>query len=65
MSKKKTYITILAIFVLAFLAGNFIYPQILKLPYFPEIPFKLGLDLRGGTHLIYQADLSNVEDKRA
>ena len=63
MSKKKTYITILAIFVLAFLAGNFIYPQILKLPYFPEIPFKLGLDLRGGTHLIYQADLSNVEDK--
>ncbi len=28
-----------------------------------KYPFKLGLDLQGGTHLLYQADLSNVEKK--
>jgi len=61
MSKKKVYITLLAIFVLAFVAGNLDYPQFLKLPYLPDVPFKLGLDLQGGTHLIYEADLSNIE----
>lgn len=29
--------------------------------HFPEIPFKLGLDLQGGTHLVYEADLSQIE----
>lgn len=33
------------------------------IPKFPEIPFKLGLDLQGGTHLIYEADLSRIEKK--
>ena len=27
----------------------------------PETPFRLGLDLLGGTHLVYQADLSQVD----
>jgi len=61
MSKRRTYIIIGIIFILAFFAGNLVYPQLLKLPYFPEIPFKLGLDLQGGTHLVYEADLSSVE----
>ena len=61
MSKRKVYIILILIFVLAFCAGNLIYPQFLKLPYFPDIPFKLGLDLQGGTHLVYEADLSNIE----
>jgi len=26
----------------------------------PERPFKLGLDLQGGIHLVYEADLSNI-----
>src|SRR3989344_2478444 len=30
---------------------------------FPDKPFRLGLDLLGGAHLVYQADLSKVEDK--
>ena len=63
MSKKKVYISVLAIFILAFLAGNLDYPQFLKLPYLPNVPFKLGLDLQGGTHLIYEADLSNTDEK--
>ena len=63
MPKKKIYLIVFIIFALAFFAGNLVYPQFFKLPHFPNIPFKLGLDLRGGTHLLYQADLSNVEDK--
>lgn len=31
-----------------------------KLPHFFNLPFRLGLDLLGGTHLVYQADLSQL-----
>jgi protein-export membrane protein SecD len=34
--------------------------NIVKLPKTKDIPFRLGLDLQGGTHLIYQADMSKV-----
>jgi len=60
MPKKKICITIFFILVLAFFAGNLTYPQLLNLRFIPDIPFKLGLDLRGGTHLVYEADLSKV-----
>lgn len=33
----------------------------INIPHFPSKPFKLGLDLRGGTHLIYEADLSKID----
>ncbi len=33
-----------------------------KVPHFPKVPsFRLGLDLLGGTHLVYKADLSGVK----
>lgn len=32
-----------------------------QIPHFLEIPFKLGLDLQGGSHLIYEADLSQID----
>ena len=32
-----------------------------KLPKIPEKQFQLGLDLLGGAHLLYEADLSKVE----
>lgn len=60
MKKNRVYITVLAIFILAFLAGNFDFPELLNLKYFPAKDFKLGLDLQGGTHLIYEADLTNI-----
>jgi len=76
MLKKKIYITIIFIFLLAFFAGNLSYPKYLnqgidffnskfslKLPHFWDVPFKLGLDLQGGTHLVYEADFSGVEEK--
>lgn len=73
MKQNNAYI-FLVIFLLAFLSANLSEPKYLNsaignlnskaamsLPYFPEIPFKLGLDLQGGIHLLYEADLSNVE----
>lgn len=78
MPKNKIYTNIVLILILAFFAANLCYPAYfnkgvdflnsklgLKLPYFWEKSFVLGLDLQGGAHLIYQADLSNIgaEDK--
>lgn len=39
------------------------YLNVIKLPHIYEWPFKLGLDLRGGSHLVYQADLSKIDEK--
>ena len=61
MTKRKNYLVIVAIFLLTFLAGNLIFPQVLNIPHFPVFSFRLGLDLRGGAHLVYQADLTGVE----
>lgn len=33
-----------------------------QIPHFWNVPFRLGLDLQGGTHLVYDADLSNIQD---
>ena len=32
-----------------------------NIPQFLNKPFRLGLDLQGGTHLVYEADLANIE----
>ena len=32
----------------------------ISLPQAPEIPFRLGLDLQGGAHLVYKADMSLI-----
>jgi len=52
------------------LAVDFINNQQLKIgsfkisfPHFWNVPFHLGLDLQGGIHLVYEADLSKVEEK--
>jgi len=72
--RKKIRLIVLGIFILTILAGSLDYPVLwdkamdwlnsnigLSLPHFYKMPFKLGLDLQGGTHLIYEADLSNIE----
>ncbi len=61
MRRRKTYIILILILFLAVIAGLFDYPK--KIPHFPNVPFKMGLDLQGGTHLIYSIDLSNVNPK--
>src|SRR3989344_644926 len=73
MSKQRVYTIIFFILVLAFFVGNFSYPNYFnksadflnvkfnwQIPHFWNVPFKLGLDLRGGSHLLYEADLSQV-----
>jgi len=71
---KKVHGAIFIILIIGFLAASFNYPPIWNrpvnwlnglagtevLPQMWEKPFKLGLDLQGGTHLVYQADLSNI-----
>ena len=76
MTKRRVWLILILIFILAILAGNLSYPKYfnqgvdflnwkfnLNLPYFWDKPFKLGLDLQGGSHLIYEADLSQIEQK--
>ena len=60
MRRNRVYVAIAVIFLMAFISGNFDYPQFLNLKYFPKKDFKLGLDLQGGAHLLYEADLSNI-----
>ncbi len=66
----------LLIFVSVVLLGSLDFPVLwdktadflnskigLGVPHFYKLPFRFGLDLQGGTHLIYQADLSGIEEK--
>jgi len=73
---KNIRLLVLVIFICAILLGSLDYPAFwdkavdylnsqfsLGLPHFYKLPFRLGLDLQGGTHLVYQADLSGIEEK--
>lgn len=65
-------ITIFAIIVGLSVGGNYYNSfaknlakktnQTIVLPLAAEIPFSLGLDLQGGTHLVYKADVSNIPE---
>jgi preprotein translocase subunit SecD len=72
--KKRNNLILIFIIVLAFFAINLSYPNYLnqgidfvnwkfglQIPRFWDVPFKLGLDLSGGTHLVYEADLSGID----
>ncbi|HEY4475100.1 MAG TPA: protein translocase subunit SecD [Candidatus Paceibacterota bacterium] len=55
---------LIGIVVGALLLFVFVYPQgVNKWVSVPNVPFRLGLDLLGGTHLVYQADLSKSDNK--
>ncbi len=58
VKNKKVLGAIFIIFLIALAAAFFVYPN----PYFFNRPFRLGLDLQGGTHLVYEADLSNIKE---
>lgn len=64
LSRQKVWLTFAGIVVLAIFCALVIYPAIPD--YMPGWKFfnrfepKLGLDLQGGAHLIYQADVSQV-----
>ncbi len=73
---QQKYYIFIGVLILAVLAGIFSYPNYFNksvdflnqkfswtLPHFWERPYVLGLDLQGGVNLVYQADLSTVQDK--
>ncbi len=66
--RKKVWLSFLGIIVLAVLAGIVDWPKGPNIDFtingkkiFRELKVHLGLDLQGGTQLVYQADLKNVE----
>jgi protein-export membrane protein SecD len=67
--RSKSLALILAVIIITVAAGVFIYPPawnntLVKagLPEISDKPFRMGLDLLGGTQLVYEADLSNISD---
>ncbi len=74
MSKRKVYLILGAVLFIFFFACAISFPNFfnkgidlinnkihLGISHIWQIPFKLGLDLQGGVHLIYEADLSKVD----
>lgn len=70
-STTKVRLTVAIILIMAVFLALFDFPQIVSkfnektgadISLFDVAPFKLGLDLQGGTHLVYEADVSNIED---
>lgn len=72
-ARAKVWWLIVLILAVALLAGFLDYPGYydkgvnwlrktvgINLPEFYKLPFRLGLDLQGGTHLIYEADTSAI-----
>jgi len=65
--KKRARIILIFILLVALSGGFFDYPKLWNklmgwsgLPAFPSKPYRLGLDIAGGTSLTYRADLSSV-----
>lgn len=58
---KKTVIVFYALITLAIgaLIASFVYQNVTSSD--AKYPFKLGLDLSGGSHLVYEADVSGIE----
>jgi len=68
MTRKSLYFKFLLILVLTAAAVYLVIPQgskinlkPLKINYEKEINLKLGLDLQGGTHLVYEGDLKDID----
>ncbi|MEK7643625.1 MAG: protein translocase subunit SecD [Patescibacteria group bacterium] len=59
----KIRLAALGLVVLGLAAGYFVYPK-WGAPEWFNVPFRLGLDLKGGVHLTYRADLSKIEDSK-
>ena len=74
--RAKIWWSVILVLVIVLLAGIVDYPGYydkgvdwiraktgISLPHAINVPFKLGLDLQGGTHLVYEADTSAIPSK--
>jgi len=71
MQKNKKYFNIIVVVLAGVLIFNIVFPSYInrglslvssKIPHIPQKSFKLGLDLVGGSHLVYEADLSKIQE---
>lgn len=66
MKRTGIYLRFLAIVILAVIAGAIALPDSrinlkpIKIPFEKQYDLKLGLDLQGGTHLVYEGDMKDV-----
>lgn len=60
---KKRFFALLIIITGVVLASFTYYSQFPDRGFISKFPFKLGLDLNGGTQLVYQADTSKIDQK--
>lgn len=61
-SMSNTRITAVILILIGFFAGFFVYKsEVGKTGILKDMPFKLGLDLNGGTHLVYEADTTKAQ----
>jgi protein-export membrane protein SecD len=60
MSKLNLYIKFLAVLLLAAACGFIVLDKLGIISIHKIFPFRLGLDLQGGTHLVYEGDMTNI-----
>ena len=56
----KSTILLISIFILTAVGGFFVYPNTPYVNISKYLPWRLGLDLVGGSYLVYEVDMSNV-----
>ncbi len=61
MSKTRLYLKLVAVLLLATASGFIVFDRLDILKLRQKFPFRLGLDLQGGTHLVYEGDLKDIE----
>jgi len=71
---RKTWAKVLGIALLFIMSGLLVYPNPwnavaskarsagISIPDYWKVPFRLGLDLQGGAHLVYEADFKDVPE---
>ena len=77
-SRTKVNLSVVFIVVMVFLLGLYVFPQYINRAInkfnvltgsniswqLEESEFSLGLDLQGGTHLVYEADVSSLDSSQ-
>lgn len=61
MPKVNLYLKLLLIILLAAASGFLVADKLGVLKIHKAFPFRLGLDLQGGTHLVYEGDLKEIQ----
>jgi protein-export membrane protein SecD len=62
-SRKRAIWWLILIIAISFAGFVFDYQKFDFLPNWAKVPFRLGLDLKGGAHLLYEIDMEKIEVK--